>query len=279
MAYEPIDRRTVYRRDGYRCGICGEQTDPDAPLNSPRAPTLDHIIPVSQGGPHLYANVQCACFECNWRKGDGTDMAPRHAVAGDYPLDTGVGGHYVMFCRQSTDTGRPPDKAAYEIGRVDARPAEATEIERGPTMKGRPPKKNPARRNRSSTKATLDGATKVRAPKLPTRQWHPEARRWWKDIWASPMAPEYLDADQHALVRLAVLISDYWEAESPTARKELAGEIRLQQQAFGLTPFDRHRLAWTIEETNAKKAKGKKRRQKEPAGDASDPRAALDSKS
>lgn len=142
-------------------------------------------------------------------------------------------------------------------------------------MKGRPPKRNPARRNRSATKSTLDGQTRVKAPKLPTRKWHPEARRWWKDIWASPMAPEYLDADQHALIRLAVLISDYWEAKSPTARKELAGEIRLQQQAFGLTPFDRRRLEWTIETTESAKAKGKRRRQKDPTGDPTDPRASL----
>lgn len=142
-------------------------------------------------------------------------------------------------------------------------------------MPGPTPKKNPARRNKSATKSTLDHDTKVRAPKLPTRKWHPEARRWWKDIWASPMAPEFLDADQHALVRLAVLISDYWEAESATARKELAGEIRLQQQAFGLTPIDRRRLQWEVEKAEGARAKGKRRRQKEPTGDATDPRAAL----
>jgi hypothetical protein len=143
-------------------------------------------------------------------------------------------------------------------------------------MKGRPPKKNPARRNRSSSKATLDGETKVRAPKLPTRKWHPEARRWWKDIWASPMASEFLDADQHALIRLAVLISDYWEAGSATSRKELAAEIRLQQQAFGLTPFDRRRLQWEVEKVEDAKAKGNKRRHRQPAGDPTDPRKQLD---
>ena len=142
-------------------------------------------------------------------------------------------------------------------------------------MKGRPPKKSPARRNRSSTKSTLDGETKVAAPKLPTRKWHAETRRWWKDIWASPMAPEFLNADQHALVRLAVLINDYWEAESPTARKDLAGEIRLQQQAFGLTPMDRRRLQWEVEKAEGAQAKGKRRRQKEPIGDPTDPRASL----
>lgn len=142
-------------------------------------------------------------------------------------------------------------------------------------MKGRPPKKNPARRNKSSAKATLKTDSKVKAPKLPTGTWHAMTRQWWKDVWASPMAQEFLDADTHALLRLAKLIDDYWSAESATARKELASEIRLQQQAFGLTPFDRHRLQWTIETTEQAKAKGKKRRQREPSGDSSDPRAAL----
>jgi hypothetical protein len=126
VAYEPIDRRKVFRRDGYRCGLCGEQTDPDAPLNSPRAPTLDHIVPVSRGGPHLYSNVQCACFECNWRKADGTDAEWRHAE------ETRVGGHLLSTTPEHTATGCPVEKAVYEIGRVDARPFEATEIERGP---------------------------------------------------------------------------------------------------------------------------------------------------
>lgn len=78
VAYEPIDRRRLYERDDYRCGICGEQTDPTADPSTPRYPTLDHIVPMANGGPHLWANVQCACFECNWRKADGTDAKPKH---------------------------------------------------------------------------------------------------------------------------------------------------------------------------------------------------------
>lgn len=69
VAYETVSTPAVFRRDHYRCGICGGQTDPDAKVPDPRAPTLDHIVPMSMGGPHLYSNVQCACFECNWRKG------------------------------------------------------------------------------------------------------------------------------------------------------------------------------------------------------------------
>lgn len=70
VAYEWINVRKVFVRDGYRCGLCGAMTDHTAQVPSPRAPTLDHVVPMSKGGPHLYSNVQCACFECNWRKSD-----------------------------------------------------------------------------------------------------------------------------------------------------------------------------------------------------------------
>lgn len=89
------------------------------------------------------------------------------------------------------------------------------------------------------------------------------------------MATEWLESDRHGLLRLAVLVNDYWEAESPSARKEVASEIRLQQQAYGLSPLDRGRLQWEIEKGDSATAKRKRRRQKEPAGDATDPRSAL----
>ena len=84
-------------------------------------------------------------------------------------------------------------------------------------------------------------------PELPAeREWHPLTVRWWADVWGSPMAGEYLDADVHGLFRLALLVDDYWNAGTPSARKELAEEIRLQGQAFGPTPLDRRRLEWTV---------------------------------
>jgi hypothetical protein len=56
------------------------------------------------------------------------------------------------------------------------------------------------------------------------------------------MAGEFLQADFHALARLAVLIDRFWYEPSHT----LAAEIRLSQQAFGLTPTDRRRLDWEV---------------------------------
>jgi 5-methylcytosine-specific restriction endonuclease McrA len=33
--------------------------------------TIDHIVPVSKRGPHLFHNLQLAHGACNSRKGDG----------------------------------------------------------------------------------------------------------------------------------------------------------------------------------------------------------------
>lgn len=81
--------------------------------------------------------------------------------------------------------------------------------------------------------------------------WHPETRAWWRDIWRSPMAEEWLKADVHALNRLAVLVEMYWRDPA----KELLAEIRLQEQRFGLTWADRHRLQFKPE-SNASPKRG-----------------------
>jgi hypothetical protein len=143
-------------------------------------------------------------------------------------------------------------------------------------------KKHPgtrARRNTASTAATLsgDGPAAVIRPELPDHEgdgWHPQTIAWWNDMWASPMAAEYIDADKHALYMLAVLIDEFWCEPS----QKLAAEIRLQRAAFGLTPYDRRRLEWTIETTEEAKDRGDRRRQNagvpQPTA-AVDPRLAL----
>lgn len=69
--YERIVRSKVYERDGWRCQLCRRPVDGAAKVPHPRAPTLDHVVPLSEGGSHTYANVQLACFLCNSLKGAG----------------------------------------------------------------------------------------------------------------------------------------------------------------------------------------------------------------
>ena len=136
------------------------------------------------------------------------------------------------------------------------------------------------RRNRAATSAELGAEVNARqrTPSLPKRKdadgeiipWQPLTREWWRDVWHSPMAKQFLEADKHALFRLAALVDMFWS--NPT--KELGAEIRLEQQAFGLTPIDRRRLDWEIK----KERDSKQRRAWRPSAEGdeqSDPRNVL----
>lgn len=68
--YEPINPLAVFDRDKWRCQICGCPTPKKLRgTTEPNAPELDHRIPMAAGGPHTWANVQCACRACNASKG------------------------------------------------------------------------------------------------------------------------------------------------------------------------------------------------------------------
>jgi 5-methylcytosine-specific restriction endonuclease McrA len=67
---DPIDPIKVCERDGWKCGLCGRKTPKRLRgTYDDRAPEVDHILPVSLGGKHVWANVQCACRACNLAKG------------------------------------------------------------------------------------------------------------------------------------------------------------------------------------------------------------------
>jgi len=119
-----------------------------------------------------------------------------------------------------------------------------------------------ARKNRTSTNAILTEEHDVKRPPLPKGvEWHPMTLAWWRDIWASPMAPEFLKADIHGLFQLALLNNDYWLAETPSQRIAIAAEMRQQGQRYGLSPIDRRRLQWEVEKVEDAQARGAQRRQ------------------
>ncbi len=55
----PLTRVALMRRDRHTCGYCGK-----------KAETIDHVIPRSRGGAHVWENVVAACKPCNHRKAD-----------------------------------------------------------------------------------------------------------------------------------------------------------------------------------------------------------------
>ena len=54
-----LNRRAVFARDSARCQYCA------APAES-----IDHVVPRSKGGEHVWENVVAACRPCNTRKRD-----------------------------------------------------------------------------------------------------------------------------------------------------------------------------------------------------------------
>jgi len=54
------DWQTVLKEYGYICVYCQKDL---------KSPTLDHVIPLSKGGPHEITNVVPACLSCNCSKG------------------------------------------------------------------------------------------------------------------------------------------------------------------------------------------------------------------
>ena len=63
----------VFERDGWICGLCGESVDSSLSWPHPQSASLDHVLPLSRGGPHSKANSQLAHLSCNVIKGARID--------------------------------------------------------------------------------------------------------------------------------------------------------------------------------------------------------------
>ena len=58
-------KRNIFIRDEYTCQYCGIKV-------SLTTGTLDHVQPLSRGGPNTIGNIVCACKKCNNNKADMT---------------------------------------------------------------------------------------------------------------------------------------------------------------------------------------------------------------
>lgn len=65
--------REIAERDGWCCHLCGGKVPDRQYAARDDDPTLDHLVPVSKGGPHARDNVALAHNRCNWERGD-TDL-------------------------------------------------------------------------------------------------------------------------------------------------------------------------------------------------------------
>lgn len=70
---DDIDPVLLYDLHWWICHICKEPIDPALRVPNPRAASLDHIIPLSKGGEHVWANCAPSHLECNYKKGAALD--------------------------------------------------------------------------------------------------------------------------------------------------------------------------------------------------------------
>jgi len=120
----PLTRKAVFARDGGRCVYCNGA-----------ATSLDHVVPRSRGGEHVWENVVSACGRCNHAKADrhigelgwrlrSVPRAPTGAswrVVGSRPMDP----RWVTYLNPSAGSHRPRvisdgyDEARYDETRYD----------------------------------------------------------------------------------------------------------------------------------------------------------------
>ncbi len=60
-----LSRDNIFYRDNHECQYCGKHFHA-------KDLTLDHVMPVSRGGPKSWKNLVTACHKCNHKKGSRT---------------------------------------------------------------------------------------------------------------------------------------------------------------------------------------------------------------
>jgi hypothetical protein len=67
---EFVNPLKVFNRDKWICQLCNHPVSKIRDRRFIDIASLDHIIPISKGGEHSYANTQLAHLSCNIRKGN-----------------------------------------------------------------------------------------------------------------------------------------------------------------------------------------------------------------
>lgn len=62
---ESFNPTEIYERDRWTCGICRKRINRKLRYPDPMCASLDHVVPLSEGGPHTRANTRASHLRCN----------------------------------------------------------------------------------------------------------------------------------------------------------------------------------------------------------------------
>lgn len=127
-----------------------------------------------------------------------------------------------------------------------------------------PPEDNPRQRAPSLPKPLRVTRKRKEGEVEEDRAWNPLAVHWWETIWSSPLASEFIRADEPAIIRTFMLVDRFGR----TGSLEVAKEIRMMEDRLGLTPIARRRLEWSIDQGEAAKDRVKRREEERARKDA-----------
>lgn len=69
VEYKYVPPKKILDRDNWTCYVCKDVlSKDDRGKNLIKSPEIDHIIPISLGGPHIESNLACICRACNIKK-------------------------------------------------------------------------------------------------------------------------------------------------------------------------------------------------------------------
>lgn len=79
---EEVSKTVVADRDKWTCQLCNKRVLKKLSYPHPMSWSLDHVVPISLGGEHSYANAQLAHLVCNIRKGNRISEPVQLALVG-----------------------------------------------------------------------------------------------------------------------------------------------------------------------------------------------------
>lgn len=71
---DPIDALTLFELFNWHCYICKKPIDRYRRCPDWKAATIDHHVPLAQGGKHTWDNVVPAHLKCNTAKGSSHNL-------------------------------------------------------------------------------------------------------------------------------------------------------------------------------------------------------------